>query len=1276
MGEIFPGHFYTRNNMNFSDKVPPVHGDGTRFYPNYQQMFSQELAHFSCVNVAGFIESEEDNRREHVIGDKVCLDQRAPHWDSTEWREDRPDRHTNSVFHSTGTSGQVDLFRGSSPRVLPLDGHQMDNPGMREITNHRGNRQHSGTYVIRARLSEKDQIKRLVLPGNVVQVCGPPMVGKSVLVDQVVEEIRESNQNLEIFSINCKHLNSLQQVLIKVHKTLFEATTTLNPVDLEDTARFVKKIKSVLQVKCCSHHVFVFHKTETLRHAGEDHAFLDFLSGLVRSDCQVHVTGTTAVFTTFQQFPVIGEHVTGVQVGMLTDPLDILTFLQHYAPGSCVRDYVDICQRFLCLPEAVRRLAEEYLSISSQRPPPGNLLSIVCRDKDLLYHIFHKRATEVKSWIGNKRDFDFLTTLVQSSLNVLTEESIREIYQRRNLHQNYEDWSVCYRQLLKKYILLRSRGTHSLSIHPLVLYYCNMHGLRPHSSSVNDHSTKSHTQLLCRVLMKTDKAMLSISPRGHVFGCKVKDWPYTKQLMQTAIQDATGGYKAFLKVAVSAREVIISSCPNEAKAFYTVLLHSARCYGTSSQVAVVEACLALTITISKDADCKSSDQHFESALKVLKANGPTFFYRWAQRKRGITLHRQGYHMKSLEAFKESKMIPAHLAMLPSTDDILSVPDSQADEDLVSAQIHESIPLIFTGENIKARNMLLQLKSSVPDIEHHPDYSILLNSIGLTLERAENKIQEALVWYQKSVIARKPLRAISPEILTIPMVNIGMAFFQTGQFDKCEKCLQQVIAIRRQTEWQHFYTALTLFNLGIMKWTTGRASEAFNDVKEALNILQKKSTTHHFTLAVRLALSHIQLTRDVKGNQGEDTVVDHLQKMAQFHQNFPSHNSNEEQHCMLSFHEHQLIIHWKNSKETFDFHKRCLSKMFQNMSRMPSKFPACMHLAERETILDYVQTTGYDSLDYNYLMRHMRNVCRFCQIIASVYNLNAWSLVFDELLGKKTILSASQCSVDQSCKARINHFQAAITKSYESETQRKCVEYPNPSFKSSSLLRKLSHQLSQTIERDNSNTLVKRSGYGETLFERRTDMNVTTCRENYNIQHEATQGDWCAHSNRKTITRNISLLHKTPIMQASHTVATSSQNTVGSNNTSCSDNNVYRLNRKSFRDISGHRTDSSTCTGNDHRLRHNGPEDLGNVNNEPPIIKETSIVARAQPVTTYLRVAEVSGEEGSHKSAENSSLSSSVVVELHSCREVDPDYTDLPELVSLNSSIVRDFYVDL
>ncbi|KAI8748997.1 hypothetical protein BgiBS90_032427 [Biomphalaria glabrata] len=180
---------------------------------------------------------------------------------------------------------------------------------------------------------------------------------------------------------------------------------------------------------------------------------------------------------------------------------------------------------------------------------------------------------------------------------------------------------------------------------------------------------------------------------------------------------------------------------------------------------------------------------------------------------------------------------------------------------------------------------------------------------------------------------------------------------------------------------------------------------------------------------------------------------------------------------------------------------------------------------------------------------MRNVCRFCQIIASVYNLNDWSLVFDELLGKKTILSASQRNVDQCCKNRINHVQAAITNGYESETQRKCIEYPNSSFKSSSLLRKLSHQLSQTIERDNSNTLVKRS--------------------------EAIES-------------------------------------------------------------------SST-----------------NVAKVPPVTKSYG------------------EEDPSQKTVENSSLSSSAVVEFNSCTgAVNLDYTDVPELVSLNSSIVRDFYVDL
>nr|KAI8753558.1 hypothetical protein BgiMline_014113 [Biomphalaria glabrata] len=147
------------------------------------------------------------------------------------------------------------------------------------------------------------------------------------------------------------------------------------------------------------------------------------------------------------------------------------------------------------------------------------------------------------------------------------------------------------------------------------------------------------------------------------------------------------------------------------------------------------------------------------------------------------------------------------------------------------------------------------------------------------------------------------------------------------------------------------------------------------------------------------------------------------------------------------------------------------------------------------------------------------------------------------------------------------------------------------------------------------------------------------------------------------------------MQASHTVTHPCQK---KNNTSYYGNTYPRLNNATLRDVNDEIINSSPYRGrHEHRLQHNMQVGLDYLKNEPSFNKEaiessSTNVAKVPPVTKSY------GEEDpSQKTVENSSLSSSAVVEFNSCTgAVNLDYTDVPELVSLNSSIVRDFFVDL
>ncbi|CAL1547346.1 unnamed protein product [Lymnaea stagnalis] len=254
----------------------------------------------------------------------------------------------------------------------------------------------------------------MIYPGSILQVCGPPMTGKSTIVEQVKGHRSASNRGAIIYHpILCRGLISLQDILSAVMRKLKPGTFNGN---IEwDVGYVLQEILSLLEL-CSSHHnVFVFHKCEHLRTSGRDHEFLIFLSHLANTFMSLNFK-VSVVFTTYKKFPISGRSTEYVHVGMLTDQWDILNLLKYYAPGVHVSDCVYICHKFLCLPECVIRLAEEYLVKDTYIPTPEQLEKIVCCDVDFHALTFEKRVAEVVQWLS-KSDVELLWQFC-SSLDV------------------------------------------------------------------------------------------------------------------------------------------------------------------------------------------------------------------------------------------------------------------------------------------------------------------------------------------------------------------------------------------------------------------------------------------------------------------------------------------------------------------------------------------------------------------------------------------------------------------------------------------------------------------------------------------------------------------------------------------------------------------------------------------------------------------------------------------------------------------------------------------
>ncbi|KAH9524223.1 hypothetical protein Btru_053838 [Bulinus truncatus] len=117
---------------------------------------------------------------------------------------------------------------------------------------------------IALRTKEKNDLYKAINDecGNIVEVFKPPMVGKSVLIQQVVGEIRfasESNgEHTVCYSFWCKNMYILQELIVEMIRVIDPSENHSPSRDMNqcyDLDYILNRIKNVV-----GRHVFLFHK--------------------------------------------------------------------------------------------------------------------------------------------------------------------------------------------------------------------------------------------------------------------------------------------------------------------------------------------------------------------------------------------------------------------------------------------------------------------------------------------------------------------------------------------------------------------------------------------------------------------------------------------------------------------------------------------------------------------------------------------------------------------------------------------------------------------------------------------------------------------------------------------------------------------------------------------------------------------------------------------------------------------------------------------------------
>ncbi|KAI8748994.1 hypothetical protein BgiBS90_032424 [Biomphalaria glabrata] len=778
-------------------------------------------------------------------------------------------------------------------------------------SNQSHNSQHK-KFGVEIRRDEKDFLKTLLLPGNIVQVHGPPMVGKSMLVDQVISEIQSelgSICKVHQYCVDCKSITCFEDILERTLESMGIAPASVLPATIDAT---LTAIDSVLRSNSSCQHIVIFHKCEALRLSGNDHKFLQLVASLAYQN----VSGNgkvTVVFTSYVDFLIQGANVKHVYIGMLVDPQDIEALLRHYSQEvEDLSECVLFCKRFLGIPEGIIRIAEEYLLSNSNSPSEQYLEEILNTDLELVHLMFTKRLADVCSWLEEKDLLFVYKCQPISFLRTYSEDQLCEAYSKCKPISptcSPASWMYFFDELLAKHVLFKCDSSRELMFHPLIIYHCvcNHNEVLP----LRNKSTWL-TRFLSKILKKTEdfKKLVQRCPQYAVH------WSELKVLIHETMQSSGDEpFGSLCKIAFLVGKLIINTFPDEAKYFYQDLERRAEHPGLK---AALKAHIGNLYALGADIDWKLAEDSLDSAMSDLKKYGLTYFLTWAANKKAYILIRQARYLDS-ERYYDTAREHENRHQLTSLEQSLRIPDYIEEEEDLTRAIYETTPLIFRGNPSDALEKLQEL-SSRPGLESHPSFTVFLNNFGLAYERCQ-MFEEALKWFRRSLQARRSLQQISPYILLDALNNISKLLLEEYSGDEeslknCEKYLTEASHILSEITGHYYDRAVTKSCLAKLKMRKKNYFEAYQYGLEALSIIENKAQNADYMFEVLLHLAHLRVVLDLQTSAMDRTE--------------PEFSASDLKRSPEDFLQQILSIKESRGGDSFEFHSNYLSACVHGM----------------------------------------------------------------------------------------------------------------------------------------------------------------------------------------------------------------------------------------------------------------------------------------------------------------------------------------------------------
>ncbi|KAH9524224.1 hypothetical protein Btru_053841 [Bulinus truncatus] len=815
--------------------------------------------------------------------------------------------------------------------------------------------------------------------GNITQVFGPPLV-----IYQLQDVDRTNSEETVCHSLMCNTMYSLQELyneMVKILWTELFQSSTWKWDFVCDLNFTLKQIKKVVRRSPKSRHVFVFHKCERFCERGKSPQFLCFLGeilNLFRSD----TLKVNIVLSTYKKFPACGVRASLITVGLLTQKEDIFTLLSHYAPGLNVHPYINLCRRYLCLPGPIIHLATKYISSQFYA---YSLVELICSKYECLSESLHPDDdVGHTNWLSGS-EIELITMVAKTGSNPYSKETVQKIINAEHLNYGHSSY-----QTLVNNLVIEEKGD-NLTVHPLALFKCSTYA---QTQRTLHGPTNSYTHLIGNIVTNAELNRQKHGKKGYTYGCSHLEWPEIKQLCLTAIQ--TGEFKDIFRVAVFAKRLIMVMYPNEAKQFYKGLYDTAQLYGSSREAAVMEALMGHTVASGAGIDFKEALVHLDSALDTLEESGPTFFYKWALRRKAIILFRMGNYQKSKDYFEQADKFRKVTPLPPSDQQTLSVTAIQEEEDNIIGQIYETIPMMNLGDDEDALKKCKDLYETINDrYDNHPDYEVLLNNIGLAIQRTGGSSKDALRMFEKSLKQRLLLVKINPLNLIVTLNNVAMLKFSAGKFVAAEKELLRGLEILREGYWYHHNCAIILTSLADVTVRLKKFKDAYDYLSQTEEILEKVNRDHQLRLEVNMKCVHIRLLLDSQGDtvcqskEARQLLETQLEVIMDLGSRIKRRMGEDGRHHLMSAYEHGLVFNWRGSKSN-SYRDKLLGYVDENAAiRKAMDSGASSLLGNHRHFVRYVKNTREENWRLGEMMENINKSCSVCRNLNKILDQKMW-----------------------------------------------------------------------------------------------------------------------------------------------------------------------------------------------------------------------------------------------------------------------------------------------